>query len=110
MLLRRFVADAKLLVYRANLGACLFHGRELRQRLDVAHVVLVGDLHAPVRADVVHALGYDLVPADQQSERRRVGLREVAPGCQLVPLGGAEGVILDVRRLDELGHWHLLAA
>ena len=36
--------------------------------------------------------------------------REVAPGCQLVPLGGAEGVILDVRRLDELGHWHLLVA
>jgi len=80
-----FVADAELPAQSADLGARLLHRGQLRQRLYVARVVLVGHLHAAAHVDVGHALVHHLVPRAQEREGRRVRRREVAPARQLVP-------------------------
>lgn len=71
------------------------HGRYLRERLQVSHVVLEGDLHAPVHAHVLDAAVNDLVPLHQWRERRGVRIGEVATARELVPLGRAERVGFD---------------
>lgn len=80
-------------------GARLLHGGQLRQRLDAAHVVLVGHLQADAYIDVGHALVHHLVPGAQQREGGRVRRREVAVGGELVLFGQLERVARDARGL-----------
>ena len=91
VLLLALVVDAELLVELPDFGECRFQGADLRERLEVAHVVRIGGLPAESVQLLLSRLG-DLVPVVQKGERGRVGLGELAALRQLVPFRGLDGV------------------